>query len=117
VVPRSEVDFHRSAKGYDLASIFCIEEERAVALDWIVRFQNEYYQLQPLSKAQVAKGKVLVRRYLNGELHFCYADRDLPFTLLPERPKTVVKMKSKRRGRANIIEQYVPPTNHAWRNF
>lgn len=35
VAPRSPVDFHRSAKGYDLASIFCIEEERTLSADWI----------------------------------------------------------------------------------
>jgi hypothetical protein len=120
VAPRSAVDFHRSANGYDLASIFCIEEERTLTADWIVRFANQFYQLQPARKAQVAKGTVRVRRYLNGELHFCYADKDLAYTLLPERPKakTLVKVKSKnRRAGANIIEQYVPPPKHAWRNF
>ena len=33
VSPRSAVDFHRSAKGYDLASIFCIEEERTLTAE------------------------------------------------------------------------------------
>jgi hypothetical protein len=120
VVPRSAVDLHRSAKGYDLASIFCIEEERSVSADWIVRFANQFFQLQPSRKAQVAKGKVRVRRYLNGDLHFCYDDKDLTYTLLPERPKakTVVKVKNKNRRRGEtIMEQYVPPTNHAWRCF
>jgi len=120
VAPRSEVDFHRSAKGYDLASIFCIEEERAMSLDWVVRFENQYYQLQPLHKQQTAKGKVRVRRYLNGELHFCYGERDLTYTLLPERPKrkTVVKIKSKGGNRASNIEKpYVPPKDHQWRGF
>jgi hypothetical protein len=85
-----------------------------------VRFENQFYQLQPARKAQVAKGKVRVRRYLNGELHFWYAQRDLAYTLLPERPKakTVIKVKTKNRRRAlTIMEQYVPPTNHAWRSF
>ena len=85
-------------------SIFCIEEERSLTADWIVRFENQFYQLQPLRKAPVAKGKVLVRRYLNGELHFCYQQRDLVYVLLPERPKpkTVDKMKTKnRRARAS----------------
>ena len=120
VAPRSLVDFHRAAKGYDLASIFCIEEERSLSADWIVRFDNQFYQLQPARKTSVAKRKVLVRRYLNGQLHFCYAERDLAYTLLPERPKakTVVNVKSKNRGRAvTIREQYVPPTSHAWRSF
>jgi len=120
VVPRSAVDFHRSAKGYDLASIFCIEEERTLTADWIVRFENQFYQLQPLRKAQVAKGKVRVRRYLNGELHFCYQERDLIYILLPERPKPkpAVKMINKKRGaESRTSEQYIPPANHAWRSF
>ena len=98
VAPRSEVDFHRSAKGYDLASIFCIEAERTLTVDWIVRFENKFYQLQPARKTSAAKGAVLVRRYLNGELHFCHDNRDLAYTLLPERPKrkTVAKIKKTR---------------------
>jgi transposase len=120
VAPRSTVDYHRSAKGYDLASIFCIEEERTLSADWIVRFENQFYQLQPVRKTAVAKGKVRVRRYLNGQLHFCHAERDLAYTLLPERPKpkTVNKKKNKNRSRgATILEQYVPPSNHVWRSF
>ena len=120
VAPRSAVNFHRSAKGYDLASIFCIEEERTITADGIVRFENQFYQLQALRKAQVGKGKVRVRRYLNGELHFCYQDRDVAYIRLPERPKPkpVVKIKSKKRpAEANMIEPYVPPANHAWRSF
>lgn len=120
VAPRSEVDFHRSAKGYDLARIFCIEEERTLTPDWVVRFENQFYQLQPLGKTQLPKGKVLVRRYLNGELHFGYDERDLPYTLLPERPKrkTVDKIKSKRRSSTSgIIKPYVLPADHQWRSF
>ncbi len=119
VAPRSEVDFHRSPKGYDLASIFCIEEERTLTLDWVVRFENQCYQLQPLRQTQTAKGKVRVRRYLNGELHFCYAERDLAYTLLPERPqrKTVDKRKTQKRSSISIVQPYVPPTDHQWRGF
>ena len=119
VAPRARADYHRSAKGYDLASIFCIEEERTLTADWIVRFENQFYQLQPLRKARVGKGKVLVRRYLNGQLHFCYGGRDLTYTLLPERPKpkTVDKMKNKNRRARTSTGQYIPPANHAWRSF
>ena len=119
VAPRARADYHRSAKGYDLASIFCIEEERSVTTDWTVRFANQHYQLQPQHKAAVGKGTVLVRRYLNGELHFCYRERELSYTLLPERPKpeTVNKKKNKRRSGASNLKPYVPPANHAWRSF
>lgn len=120
VAPRSEVDFHRSAKGYDLASIFCIEEERTLTPDWIVRFENQFFQLQPLRKTQVAKGKVRVRRYLNGELHFCYGERDLAYTLLPARPKPKARLKLKSKnpgGQATPIQPHTPAPNQAWRNF
>ena len=85
-----------------------------------MRFENQFYQLQPLRKTQTAKGKVLVRRYLNGELHFYYGDRDLAYTLLPERPKrkTVVKINNKsRNGATRIVQPYVPPRDHQWRGF
>ena len=119
VAPRARTDYHRSVEGYDLASIFCIEEERCVTTDWTVRFANQHYQLQPRHKTARGKGTVLVRRYLNGELHFCYRDHDLPYTLLPERPKakTVVKKKSKNRSDLSTGKPYVPPANHRWRSF
>lgn len=33
-----------------LVRYLCIEEERTLTLDWVVRFQNQFYQLQPLRK-------------------------------------------------------------------
>lgn len=33
VAPRSKADYHRASKGYDLAAIFCLEEERTVQRD------------------------------------------------------------------------------------
>ena len=74
-----------------------VSRKNAISPDWIVRFANQFYQLQPARQAQVGKGKVRVRRYLNGELHFSYAAKDLAYTRLPERPKakTVDKVKSK----------------------
>lgn len=116
VAPRSAVDYHRSAKGYDLASIFCLEEERAVSADWMVRFENQFYQLQPPRKAQSAKGRIRVQRYLNGELHFRYGQQELRYTLLPERPQPLSKAKKTRQKR-NGVKPYVPPRNHAWRRF
>jgi hypothetical protein len=119
VAPRSEIDFHRSAKGYDLASIFCIEEERTLTTDWIVRFENQFYQLQAAPKTALPKGTVRVRRYLNGELHFNHGNRDLVYTLLPERPKrkTVIKKKTIKRCATSIVKPYVPPADHQWRSF
>jgi transposase len=116
VAPRSTVDYHRSAKGYDLASIFCLEEERTISRDWVVRFENQFYQLQPPRKALAAKGRVRVQRYLNGELHFRYAEQELRYTLLPERPQPLSRTK-KTRQRRDGVKPYVPPRDHPWHRF
>lgn len=65
--PTERADFHRTALGYDLESIFCIEQQRAITRDWIVRFENNYYQLKRQSKYRPASGKILVRKYLNSK--------------------------------------------------
>jgi transposase len=116
VAPRSAVDYHRSAKGRDLASIFCLEEERVVSADWVVRFENQFYQLQPPRKALAGKGRVRVQRYLNGELHFRYGQQELRYTLLPERPQPLSKAKQVKQRRDGV-KPYVPPREHAWRKF
>ena len=118
VAPRSAADYHRSAKGYDLAAIFCIQEERTATADWIVRFENDFYQLLPRRKAQVPRQKIMVQRYLNGELHFRYGPEELGYTPLPERPQPKSKAKKRKPSTSrNVMEQYVMPANRAWQGF
>lgn len=118
VAPRSTADYRRSAKGCDLAAIFRIQEERTATADWIVRFENEFYQLTPRRKSQVPRGKILVLRYLNGELHFRYGSEELSYTLLPARPQPKAKPKKKNRTTSkHLSEPYVMPTSRAWQGF
>lgn len=114
VAPRAAANYHRAAKGYDLASIFCHEEERTATADWVVRFENQFYQLEPRHKGISPRDKIKAQRYLNGELHFRYGPKELCYTLLPERPRAP-KVKSK--PTSNIAGQYVTPQSHPWRNF
>lgn len=117
VAPRAKADYHRAAKGYDLAGIFCIEEERTASSDWVVRFENQFYQLEPRRKGSSPKEKVKAQRYLNGELHFRYGEEELSYRLLPARPRPANKPKRKPRASSNGMEKYIPPPNHVWRNF
>lgn len=116
VAPRAKADYHRSAKGYDLAAIFCIEEQRSITEDWIVRFENQFYQLAPQSKRAPAVGQVTVQKYLNGELHLRYRDRDLQYTILPARPGPP-KLPKKKCGPMKLKQKWVPPADHPWRSF
>lgn len=112
----SEVDYHRSAKGIDLAAVFCIEEERSVTEDWIVRFENRFFQLTPPRKKMRGRGKVTVQRRLDGSLYFDYQDRFLDFVELPARP-TPKKKAKKRKGSEPIMRKYIPPPDSPWRRF
>src|SRR5215216_2370579 len=121
VVPRSAADYHRSAKGYDLAAIFCLEEQRTLSKDWTVRFENQFFQLESSSTTMLARGKVLVQRYLDGSLHFRYREQELRYTVLPERPQPATKP-PKHKPRTKTTDELrrkklVPPAKHPWRNF
>jgi Integrase core domain. len=119
VLPNSPADYHRAAKGYDLAAIFCIEEERSLSTDWIVRFENQFFQLEPPRKTLPGRGKVLVQRYLDGSLHFRQGEKELAYTLLPARPQPAPKQRKRKpqpEG-TTIMEKYVPPANHPWRSL
>jgi transposase len=114
VAAREASDFHRSAKGRDLKSIFCIEEDRVLSDDWIVRYGNGYYQMTRQSDRPPTNKKLLVRQYLNGELHFNYRGQDLQYVQLPERPSPIKKIKPpvSRGGKAGV-----PSSDHPWRSF
>ncbi len=116
VQPRAAADYHRAAKGYDLAAIFCHEEERTATADWVVRFENQFYQLAPRRKGISPREKIKAQRYLNGELHFRYGKNELSYRLLPERPRPAKKTNRKQPA-SNIMDKYVPPPSHVWRNF
>jgi transposase len=117
VAPRLAADYHRAAKGYDLAAILCIEEERNLSADWIVRFENQYFQLQPPRKTLPGRGQVLVQRYLDGSWHFRQGEQELAYTVLPARPQPTAKPKKRkpRKQGTTVMEKYMPPANHPWR--
>ena len=69
----------------------------------------------------LARGKVLVQRYLDGSLHFRYREQELRYVLLPQRPQPAVKA-AKRKPKPKVPgdlrkKKLGPPANHPWRNF
>lgn len=111
VEPREEQDYHRSKDGVDLSAIFCLEEERSITKDWIVRYENDYYQLKKLSGYGPAEGKVLVRKYLNEEVHFNYRGEEIAYHKLAQKPVRV----EKRVPPKEMKKRYSPSPDHPWR--
>lgn len=114
IEPRERSDYHRSAKGYDLRAIFCIEERRSVTNDWIVRFENNFYQLESRSSRPAEKW-VKVRRYLDDELHINYRGKDVQYVQLPERPMPPPTPTVNRPVHPHQKRRTGPGPDHPWR--
>ena len=112
VEAREPADYHRSANGYDLADTFSIKDERSISRDWIVRFDNSYYQLERQSRYAPARAKVEVKRYLNGELHIYYRGREGSYEQLDERPAKKAKAKTAYKGGSKGKPR--PAKDHPW---
>ena len=113
VAPVKNADFHRSAKGYVLSEIFSIQEKRALTEDWMVRFDNGFYQLQHKGSSSPTLRNVTVRRYLNGELHFSYRGKNLSYTKIEALASRVKSLSSK--AASGSKQRWIPPANHPWR--
>ena len=114
--PSDRVDFHGSAAGLDLSSIFCIEDERTLSINWTLSFENRLYQLTPISRNySPTKRKVLVRHYLDGSLHMFYRDEEIGFEEFA--PGVAGKTKTARRERSLAAsgKPSLPSPNHPWK--
>src|SRR5437899_5159076 len=54
-------DYHRRApRAAELDQIFRLESERTISQDWVVRYKNRFFQLEPQSRYAPARGQVAV---------------------------------------------------------
>lgn len=109
--PAAGVDFHWEAPE-DLDGVFCLEEERVLAEDWVVRYQNRWLQVEAGQQAWVkAGGKVRVCEYRDGSLHLWAGERELCWHEIAERPAPAPAPKPVARPRA----PRKPAADHPWR--
>jgi hypothetical protein len=77
-------DAHRPlGPGHDLAAILSLQEERVVANDYTIRFQNRFYQLlKPIYPGQRG-GRVVIERRLDGSMKIRFRDKYLKYAEIP----------------------------------
>src|SRR3989441_7918609 len=102
--PARPADYHRRApRATELDRIFRLESERTISDDWVVRYDNRFFQLEPPSRHYApAQGKVLVCEGRHGRIAIEYRGRALRWQEIsaPIRPavpeaKPVVQRASK----------------------
>jgi hypothetical protein len=112
-------DYHRRApRAAELDRIFRLESERTIGNDWVVRYANHYFQLEPQSRHYApARSKVLVCEGRHGDMRIEYRGRALGWKQIatPLKPPPRAEAVSARVAVAIAKRKWVPPADHPWR--
>ncbi len=119
-------DYHRRApRAAELDRIFRLESERTVSQDWVVRYENRFFQLERPSRHYApAKGHVQVCEGREGSLAIEYRGRVLAWREIqppvgPSAPPARQAGDSRITPAAAIPSlvkrKWVPPPDHPWR--
>lgn len=111
--PASALDYHvRVRSGQQLRQVFCLEQERVVGADMVVRFENRFLQLQVKRNQPVWPGtRVTVRQWRDGSLEVHHEGVRLRCRELEARPPKPPKPAGPGRGSAK------PSSQHPWRRY
>ena len=99
----------------DLDQVFSSQEERRVANDFTVRFENDWYQIEKEQSVTVLRrDAVMVEKRLDGSVRMNLIRKSayLNIKKLPLRP---VRVKLPQMIAATTRRPYVPPAAHPWR--
>ncbi len=106
-------DFHRQlSKRLDWKWVFCLEAERVVSNDLVVRFENRFLQLKPKRNQALGAGaRVTVQQAREAELQVVYEGRAVAFEEIA-RPQPKPRPEPKQRA---VPRRSKPAANHHWR--
>lgn len=90
VAPREAGDAHRAVgTAFNLAAILSLQQQRVVANDYTVRFENRYYQLgKPIYPGQRG-GKVVIEVRLDGSMAIRFGEHYLKYHEIAARPASL----------------------------
>src|SRR5713101_1113519 len=110
-------DYHRRAPcAAKLDRIFRLESQRTISDDWVVRYDNRFFQLEPQSRNYApARSRVVVCEWPGGGVAIVYRGRAVPWREIapPARPRV-----GERAGVPSpwlFMLMRLPPADHPWR--
>lgn len=80
VPPRQADDAHRVVgNAFNVAAILSLHQERTVANDYTIRFENRHYQLDKPIYSGERGGKVVIEVRLDGSMAICFGEHYLKY--------------------------------------
>lgn len=112
--PAEPQDYHRKApNARELDQVFCLETERSISNDWVVRYDNRYFQLERTSDYPPRQAKVTVCEWQDGRIEIRYQGKARPHREIeaPRHHQAAISLVHK----PPRPSQWKPPANHPWR--
>jgi hypothetical protein len=114
--PAEPQDYHRQApRAEELEQVFCLETERSISNDWVVRYENRYLQLERTRDYPPRQAKVTVCEWEDGRIEIRYQGKARPHREIaapepkPAAPIRVGEPPPRRRAGQQ------PTAGHPWR--
>jgi transposase len=118
--PGAPDDFHQPLpRGVRLDHVFRLEEKRTVANDWVVRYDNRLFQLEPQSGRPPARSHVVVCQTPDGRVEIRYRDRAMRWTEVTPAVLATTPARRGRRAAKPSGPRRLKPTqsaDHPWRH-
>jgi hypothetical protein len=111
--PASSENFHvMIPRGLRLDAVFRLEDTRTVSNDWVVRYDNRYFQLARQSHRPPARATVQVYEACDGQIEIRYRDRAMRYAELSADALTATRAEAPaayRPGPATSPAAHPPP--------
>lgn len=112
--PAEPQDYHRKAPcKRELEQVFCLETERSISNDWVVRYENRYFQLERHSDYPPRQAKVTVCEWEDERIEIRYQGKARRHREIEApRPKEVAIQLVDKPPKPS---RWKPPQQHPWR--
>jgi hypothetical protein len=117
--PKATDGHRRLGAGHRLESILSIQSERVVSNDYVVRFENRFYQSLPPVYPGERGGRVVVEVRRDGTVVIRFGKREMPYRVVvaPPRGEESDSAPKKTGGKQTTpgSRPFKPPADHPWR--
>jgi transposase len=112
--PAEPQDYHRPPpQARELDQVFCLETERSISNDWVVRYENRYLQLERSSDYPPRQAKVTVCEWEDGRIEIRYKDKARSHREIaaPQPDEQTIQLVDK----PPRPSRWKPPADHPWK--